>query len=239
MKDTILDYKVFEGQLDNIDLKEKCIINTINLHSYVVAKKDEIFRNALQSSDVLLPDGIGIVHAWRILRKKKIKKVAGYDAFRILMEKVNNENGSCFFLGSSTNTLKLIEEKIKEEYKNVEVNSISPPFKPSFTKEDNVILLREIEKFQPDVLFVGMTAPKQEKWVFENKNMIKANVICSIGAVFDFYAGTIERPSKIWIDLGLEWFMRFLQNPKKMFPRVFVSTPIFLKDLLLEKLRAK
>ena len=84
-----------------------------------------------------------------------------------------------------------------------------------------------------DVLFVGMTAPKQEKWAFTNRDRIPAGLICSIGAVFDFYAGTVKRSSPFWISIGLEWLPRLLREPKRLYKRVFVSGPAFLWDLFL------
>ncbi|RIV34996.1 glycosyltransferase [Flagellimonas lutimaris] len=237
-KKNLLGYDVLVTSLNTVKFDNKCVVNTINIHSYAVAKKDKLFKNALLSGEILIPDGIGIVYASKILSGKKIKKIAGYDAFIFLMEKLEKEKGSCFFLGSSENTLQRIVDRSKKDYPNVTVNTYSPPFKKVFDESDNGAMVNAVNKVNPDVLFVGMTAPKQEKWVFVHKENLEADIICSIGAVFDFYAGTIERPSKIWIDLGLEWFIRFLQNPRKMFPRVFVSTPIFMKDLLLEKLRA-
>ncbi len=234
----LFGYNLLSTPLKTANFSEKCVINTLNVHSYAVAKKDKTFRKALLSSNILIPDGIGIVHAHKFINGARINKIAGFDVFEFLMKKAQLENKSCFFLGSSVKTLKLIENRIRLDYPNVRSGSFSPPFKKVFSSEDNSSMQRVINDFKPDILFVGMTAPKQEKWVHANKESLNTNIICSIGAVFDFYAGTIERPSKIWIDLGLEWFMRFLQNPKKMFPRVFVSTSIFLKDLLLEKLRA-
>jgi len=84
-------------------------------------------------------------------------------------------------------------------------------------------------------LFVGMTAPKQEKWVQEQHNNLDTSIICSIGAVFDFYADTVKRPSKFWIKLGLEWLPRFLKEPKRLAKRNLISTPKFIADVLSQK----
>ena len=92
-------------------------------------------------------------------------------------------------------------------------------------------MCNHINSFKPDVLFVGMTAPKQEKWVYQYQNMLNVNNICSIGAVFDFYAGNIKRSSRFWISIGLEWLPRFLKEPKRLFYRNFVSTPKFILDV--------
>ena len=94
----------------------------------------------------------------------------------------------------------------------------------------------EVSLFNPDVLFVGMTAPKQEKWVHLYKNKLNANIICSVGAVFDFYAGNVKRSSGIWINLGLEWLPRLIKEPRRLFYRNFVSTPKFILYVLSIKI---
>ncbi len=98
-------------------------------------------------------------------------------------------------------------------------------------------MLVPINGFKPDILFVGMTAPKQEKWVYVNKEQIEAKVIVSIGAVFDFFAGTVKRSGPIWIKLGLEWLPRLVKEPRRLWKRNFVSTPLFLWDVLKAKIK--
>ena len=97
-------------------------------------------------------------------------------------------------------------------------------------------MLEKVNDFKPDILFVGMTAPKQEKWVFANKDNIDANTIVSIGAVFDFYAGTIKRPGNFWVSIGLEWLPRFLREPKRLARRNLVSSPKFLLEIIWYKI---
>jgi N-acetylglucosaminyldiphosphoundecaprenol N-acetyl-beta-D-mannosaminyltransferase len=98
-------------------------------------------------------------------------------------------------------------------------------------------MISAVNSFGPDVLFVGMTAPKQEKWSYLHKNQLTAKIICPIGAVFDFYAETIKRPSKFWIDLRLEWFIRLVKEPKRMSKRYLYYGPVFAFDLLKMKVR--
>ena len=100
-------------------------------------------------------------------------------------------------------------------------------------------MCEEVNAVKPDVLFVGMTAPKQEKWVLNNKENINATTIVSIGAVFDFYAGTIQRSSPFWINLGLEWLPRLVREPRRLFYRNFVSTPKFIFEILSFKIFGK
>jgi N-acetylglucosaminyldiphosphoundecaprenol N-acetyl-beta-D-mannosaminyltransferase len=100
------------------------------------------------------------------------------------------------------------------DYKNIEVEYFSPPYKDSFSDEENNEMLMAINRFSPDILFVGMTAPKQEIWAYQNKEKINARIICSVGAVFEWYAKVKKEPGKIWVKLGLEWLIRTIRRPE-------------------------
>ncbi|MFW5886956.1 MAG: WecB/TagA/CpsF family glycosyltransferase [Bacteroidota bacterium] len=232
----ILGFSV-DPDISNLNLDStRVIVNTINPHSYCVTKRDHLFRETLMHSDVLIPDGIGIVLAAKILKKGKIKKIAGADLHAHLQKKANDTSAKVFYLGSSTKTLTLIENRLQKDYPNIRFQTYSPPYKPSFTAEENRAMIEAINDFNPNVLFIGMTAPKQEKWAYQNKDKINANIIASIGAVFDFYAGTVKRPGKKWQKLGLEWLPRLISEPKRLWRRTFISTPCFLKDVLIFQL---
>tara|TARA_R110000764_G_scaffold126511_1_gene214118 strand:- start:5039 stop:5755 length:717 start_codon:yes stop_codon:yes gene_type:complete len=234
----IFDYNI-ATRLPEFPIHSKTIINTINPHSYCVAEKDLEFKEALLNSDILLPDGIGIVWAGKMLRNQKLSKIAGFDVFLHLLSHLEENNGSCFFLGASQEVLNLIQEKAKVEYPNISVGFYSPPYKDVFTKKDSDDMCTQVNSFKPDVLFVGMTAPKQEKWVKLNKDNLHVTVICCIGAVFDFYAGTVKRSSDFWINIGLEWLPRFLNEPVRLAKRNLVSTPKFIIEVLRHKYLAK
>ena len=152
-----------------------------------------------------------------------------------MLEDANKHKKKVFYLGAAPNTLKLIEERMLKEYPNIKMSSYSPPYKAEFSESDSEKMISEVNNFKPDVLFVGMTAPKQEKWVTLNKENLNATITVSIGAVFDFYAGTVERSSPFWINIGLEWLPRLLKEPKRLWRRNFVSTPLFLWYLLKAK----
>lgn len=235
----IKEYVIYNSTLENIDFKRKNIINTINPHSFCVAEKDLQFRKSLVESDILLPDGIGIVWAEMFLNRNSIKKIAGYDLFLHIMKKMNKEKGSVFFLGASNETLNKIKINSNKEFPNVIINSYSPPYKDVFSEEESKNMYNAVNAKNPDVLFVGMTAPKQEKWVFENKDMLNTNVICSIGAVFDFYSGSIKRSHPFWITMGLEWLPRLIKEPKRLFYRNFISTPNFILKIFWLKIFKK
>tara|TARA_B110000503_G_scaffold118617_1_gene179694 strand:- start:554 stop:1273 length:720 start_codon:yes stop_codon:yes gene_type:complete len=232
----LLGFDVFKSGLESINFDNNKIINTINPHSYCLSRYDKLFNEALQFSDILLPDGTGIVLASKIVNNKKINKIAGADIHQYLLQQANLKSQKVFYLGASQSTLELIQNKIKKEFPNISVTSFSPPYKSQFSESDTAQMLEKIKEFRPDILFVGMTAPKQEKWVFVNKENIDANTIVSIGAVFDFYAGTIKRPSSFWVSIGLEWLPRFLREPKRLAKRNLVSTPKFLLEIIWYKI---
>ena len=232
----ILGYKIYEHTLKSIDFDKNKIINTINPHSYCLSRYDKLFNEALQSSDILLPDGTGIVLASKIVNNHSIKKIAGADIHKYLLHQANLKSQKVFYLGAAQSTLKLIESKVKKEYPNITVSSFSPPYKPQFSEIETAQMLEKVNHFKPDVLFVGMTAPKQEKWVHANKDILDVQVITSIGAVFDFYAGTVKRSRQFWISLGLEWLPRFLREPKRLAKRNLISTPKFLLEVVWYKI---
>jgi N-acetylglucosaminyldiphosphoundecaprenol N-acetyl-beta-D-mannosaminyltransferase len=222
------EYKLFKGKLDTIESWDNLIINTINMYSFCVAENDGRFKKALKESDILLPDGSAVVWSHHFLNKEKIGKIAGADLHDFLLKRLNETRGKCFYLGASNSTLSKIQNRLKKEYPNIKNSFYSPPFKPDFSEEDTLKMIEKVNAFSPDVLFVGLTAPKQEKWINENKHLLNAKVMCAIGAVFDFYGGTIKRPSNFLIGLNLEWFGRFLNEPRRMWKRYFYYGPIFL-----------
>lgn len=229
------EFNLFNGSLNEISQSKK-LITTLNAHSFNTLHKDTFFKEALKSSDMLLPDGISIVWALRLLVGEKLKKIAGDDLFRHEMERVNQKGGKCFFLGSSEKTLKLIQEKAGREYPNIKIHSYSPPYKPVFSDEDSKKMIDAVNEVVPDALFIGMTAPKQEKWAFKYFTQINAGHICCIGAVFDFYAGTVKRAPAWMISAGMEWFYRLIKEPKRMWRRYIIGNTLFIKHILIEKL---
>lgn len=230
-----MDYQVYAGSLHDLPPFQRLVINTINQYSLCVAEKDSTFKKALIQSDILLPDGVGITAAVKFLTGHKIKKIAGADLFQYMMNHLNATGGKCFFLGSSPETLGRIEKRLLQEFPAVTAGFYSPPFTPALTREDNQKMIDVVNAFNPEVLFVGMTAPKQEKWVFEHKDQLKARVFCSIGAVFDFYAGTVDRPNQFWVNLGLEWLIRLSKEPRRMWRRYLYYGPVFLYHIYKQK----
>lgn len=217
----------------------KLLINTINAFSYDNARKDVLFSEALQKGDVLIPDGISIVKACRFLNAKSQPKerIAGWDLFVYEMEKLNRVGGKVMFLGSSDAVLNLIRQRVAEKYPKIEVDTYSPPYKPEFSDEDNEAMISAINHSNPDLLWIGMTAPKQEKWAYTYLDRLDVHChIGTIGAVFDFFAGTVKRAPERWQRVGMEWLYRLLSEPRRMWRRYFIGNAKFIYYIMLEKI---
>ena len=140
------------------------------------------------------------------------------------------------FMGSSEKVLDLIVKRAAEVYPHLKIVTYSPPYKPELSEEDNKAIVEAINAADPDLLWIGMTAPKQEKWTYSHWNEL--NIHChvgTIGAVFDFFAGTVERAPIWWQCHGLEWLYRLLKEPKRMWRRYIIGNTLFLWNMLKEK----
>ena len=235
----LCDLTILESKAALADIPQgKKLINTINAHSFNTAQKDGLFAEALRNGDYLIPDGASIVKACRWLgcKSQPKERVAGWDLFEFEMDRLNGTGGRCMFMGSSPKVLSLIVEKAKTVYPNIEIVTYSPPYKPEFTDEDNRAIVKAINDADPDLLWIGMTAPKQEKWAYSHWNEL--NIRChvgTIGAVFDFFAGTYERAPRWWQEHSLEWLYRLVKEPRRMWRRYVIGNPLFLLNLRREK----
>ena len=225
----------------------KVLINTINAHSYNMAQKDELFAEVLKNGDYLLPDGAGIVMACKWLKAKSQPKerIAGWDLFEFEMAHLNSkidklknertETGKVMFVGSSERVLAKIRERAAVDYPHLEVLTYSPPYKPEFSEEDNKAIIHAINEANPDLLWIGMTAPKQEKWTCQHWKELDINChVGTIGAVFDFYAGTTKRAPLWWQKHSLEWLYRLVKEPKRLWRRYVIGNPLFLWNVWKE-----
>lgn len=234
----------------------KVLINTINAHSYNVAQKDEAFAESLTpdpspvgegSRKYLIPDGVAIVKACKWLKAKSQPKerIAGWDLFAFEMKRlerkseqleVNSERHlKVMFMGSSEKVLGLIRERCAMDYPHLEVLTYSPPYKAEFSRRENSEIVRAINEAKPDLLWIGMTAPKQEKWAYRHWQELDINChVGTIGAVFDFYAGTTKRAPIWWQRHGLEWLYRLIKEPRRMWRRYMIGNPLFIWNVMRE-----
>ncbi|UVT14497.1 MAG: WecB/TagA/CpsF family glycosyltransferase [Nitrospira sp.] len=200
-----------------------------NPHSLVVAQQDSEFQTALQNASLVVADGIGASVMARIVGVSVGPRITGTDYFQGVLNALQKRvGGRVFFFGSSQRVLDLMAKRFADDFPSLTLcGALSPPF-GTWSEVENLRMVKVINDAKPDVLWVGMTAPKQEKWVEANRRQLNVPVIGSIGAVFDFYAGTYSRAPKWICDIGLEWAYRFILEPRRMWRRNFVSAPKFI-----------
>ena len=241
------DLNILGSKAELASLPEgKLLINTINAHSYNTARKDKLFAEALMNGNALIPDGVSIVKACRWIKAKSQPKerIAGWDLFSFEMDKLERESVKCemlkktvMFMGSSQKVLDLIVKRAAEVFPHLKVVTYSPPYKPEFSDEDNKAIIEAINAADPDLLWIGMTAPKQEKWTYSHWKELNINChVGTIGAVFDFFAGTAVRAPIWWQDHSLEWLYRLCKEPKRMWRRYVIGNPLFIWNILKEKI---
>jgi len=245
----------------------KVLINTINAHSYNMAQKDEAFAESLTPclspedegsiQKYLIPDGASIVKACRWLKGRSMpqERIAGWDLFAFEMERGSEDDNTnvnldhndnvdvkkkVMFMGSSEQVLALIKERAAKDYPNMEVVTYSPPYKEAFSDEDDRAIIKAINDANPDLLWIGMTAPKQEKWAWQHWPELDIHChVGTIGAVFDFYAGTVKRAPEWMQRHALEWLYRLAKEPGRLWRRYLVGNPVFAWHILKEKINKR
>ena len=238
---SVLGFTVFSDSLAKIPVEgEKCrVINcSISPNNYGLATKDPEFKKVLQQTDFLVLDGVYFALASILLKGKNIKKNQGPEVYKHFITRLNETSGRAFFLGSSETVLKKIENRLNREYPNISVGTFSPPFKKEFSEEDNRQMISKINEFNPNILFVGMTAPKQEKWSVAHKDQLNCNLTVSIGNVFDWYAETQKAIHPFFFKIRMGWLVRIFLRPE-VFKRNIGNQMLFFWHITLIFLKLK
>lgn len=206
------------------------VFSCANSHSLNVTRTDQTFRAALIDADQLVADGSGVTLIARLARKDVGPRIIGHEYFLAIMSSLQSRGrGRVFFFGSSQAVLDRIEGRFARDYPALTLcGTISPPY-GEWSEETNEGFIEAINAARPDVLWVGMTAPKQEKWTYHNRRKLSVAVIGNIGAVFDFYAGTVKASPALLRRLGLESFYRLAMEPRRLWRRVLVSNLDFVR----------
>ena len=226
---------VAEAQIALRERRTPFIFSCANPHSLVVARGDPEFRRALEAASTVVADGVGCKWAAALTGIAIGPRITGSDFFVAVMSALDRPGGRIFFFGSRDEVLGKLVDRVTRNFPHLTVTTLSPPFRP-WSEEENAAMIGSIREFAPDVLWVGMTAPKQEKWVARNVDQLNVPVIGSIGAVFDYYAGVTQRAPPWVCKLGLEWLYRLPREPRRLWRRTLVSAPQFLWLVVRDRL---
>lgn len=215
------------------DLRGKYICVS-NVHTVVMSYEDEKYRKIQNSASMVLPDGKPLSVVSRLRGFKEAQKVSGPDLMPEIFRLSEEKGYTHYFYGSTEETLQKLKEALLTRYPNLKiVGMYSPPFRPLTEEEDEEIMGR-INNTNPDFIWIGLGAPKQEQWMYAHRDKL-CGVMLGVGAGFDFHAGTVKR-APVWMQkCGLEWLYRLTQDPKRLFKRYVVTNSKFLWFILTGK----
>lgn len=185
---------------------------TPNSEIIMQAYKDEEFCKILNKADLLTADGIGVVYASRILKNPIAERAAGYDIACMLIEKIAKSGHTLFLFGGREGVAETAKSKLEQQYPDIRIVGTRNGY---FTPEEESSIVEQINAANPDILFVCLGAPAQEKWIARNSDKMNVKVLMGVGGSLDVIAGTAERAPDAWCDKGLEWLYRLIKQPSR------------------------
>jgi N-acetylglucosaminyldiphosphoundecaprenol N-acetyl-beta-D-mannosaminyltransferase len=197
-------------------------------------------RDIYNTADITTADGVPLVWASKALGEPIQGRVTGLDLLPEFAKVAAEKGYTFYFLGAAEGVAEKLKAKLQEKFQGLEVvGTYSPPYKDQFSSEDNEEMIRRINKAKPDILWVSLSAPKQDYWIYENFDKLDVNIAIGVGAAFDVVAGNIPR-APLWMQkAGLEWFYRLIKEPRRLFKRYLIEAPKFIPLVFLQVLKKK
>jgi len=248
MKNKILNVKIdnltyeevlcnISSYIDNND-KHKKYICCANVHVLMEAYDNSHYMTVLNSATIVTPDGMPLVWVLNMILNTKNERVYGPELTLQICEMAERNDYTIGFYGSSKDVLSRLKVKIKGLHKNIKIKLlISPPFR-ALSEVENDEYVNDINSQGVDILFIGLGAPKQEEWMFRNKENINS-VMIGVGAAFDFISGNKKKSPKFMQKYGLEWLFRLIQEPRRLFWRYFMHNSRFIFLVAAQLFRKK
>ncbi len=214
---------------ENLIFKNKISVAICNANTLVRCYKDKELSNIINSFDVRCPDGFPVAKASKILYQNNQMRVDGYKLFLQTIEKGLSSNVSHYFFGNSEEIVLKMIETIKTRYPDVNIKGFTCPPNLSFEELSDEKFINDINAKNPDILWVSLGFPKQEKFVnlIKKNNTISTNMV-GVGAVFEWVAGTKIKAPEWLANIGLEWLIRLIQEPKRLLRRYLVDNFLFI-----------
>lgn len=220
----IIDSTIIEGnQLHHV---------VVNAGKIVAMQHDIKLRKSVNSSDIINADGQAVVWASKVLGKPLKERVAGIDLMESLVELAHQKNYKIFFFGAKEEIVKKVVDTYTKKYSPHIIAGYRNGY---FKKEEEQTIAKQIAKSGANILFVAISSPTKENFLYENKTLLqKVNFVMGVGGSFDVVAGKVKR-APLWMQkIGLEWFYRFAQEPKRMWKRYLVGNSKFIGLVLKE-----
>lgn len=220
-----------------IEQKEQKRICVTPVNCIVWANKDQQLQELYNSADLTLCDGVPLIWASHFLGKETLRgRVTGLDLLPQYIERCYQKQFSMFFLGAAEGVALEFKTQLEARYPGIKVVGVySPPYAKQFSSAENQKMIDTINAAQPDILWVSLTAPKQDYWIEQHYQELNSTINIGIGAALDVAVGKFNR-APVWMQKnGLEWFYRFIKEPKRLFRRYFIEAPAFIPIILRQK----
>ncbi len=208
----------------------------VNAHCVNLAAEDKHYLSVLESADLLYADGSGMALAARLADIQLRDNINGTDLFPLLCEQSAQRNVPCALLGARPGIAQRCAEQMQERYSGLSIPWTNDGY---FNENEEDQIIDAINASGAQILFVAFGVPKQELWIAENADKLNIPIILGVGALFDFYSGTVQRAPKFMRKLGLEWVFRFILEPRRMFHRYITGNPKFIARAVSRRLRGK
>lgn len=214
-------------------------IAVTNVHVVMEARNDPSFRKVLESADLCVPDGMPLIWVGRLRGHLLERRVYGPDLLLDFCHETYDKGYRHFFYGGAPGVAETLAERLKERFPSLNVVGVcSPPFRP-LTAEEDAQQIEMIHLAAPDVLWVGLGCPKQERWMYEHREQLRVPVLVGVGQAFDIHSGR-SKQAPYWLrEHGLEWLYRLLAEPRRLWRRYLLYNSQFIVCEALEILRLK
>jgi N-acetylglucosaminyldiphosphoundecaprenol N-acetyl-beta-D-mannosaminyltransferase len=207
------------------------------VHSVVEARTNPDHRRALQNSMLNVADGMPVVWAQKLLGHRKATRVYGPTLMLSTLARAEREQWRVAFYGGEPKRVGELLRRLRERFPRLNVvASVCPPFR-TLTPDEDRRLVTSLEETRPDLIWVGLGCPKQERWMLEHANRLRA-VLIGVGAAFDFHAGAVPQAPMTLQRLGLEWAFRLACEPRRLFKRYATTNPMYVALLARQLLSA-
>lgn len=216
-----------------IKVEKRTFIVTANPEIVMHALSDQQYGNIVKQADYITPDGIGVIIGSKIVKRPLKERLPGFDLMGRLLDISNKKSYRVYLLGATEEVISAAKENMEKKYSNINIVGYHNGY---FDWKDES-LLQEMKEAHPDIVFVGLGFPRQEKWIIENMNKFDKGIFIGLGGSFDVWAGKVKRAPKIWQKLNLEWLYRLLKQPSRW--RRMLVLPLFLLKVLKLRLSNK
>lgn len=234
----VLDIPIFNGSIqdaynilmDEIEygIKNSYCISATGAHGLVTTKKDKTFKKILKQFFINLPDGMPGVWIGKLKGAKRIKRCYGPEFFEYILRATSDKNIRHFFCGGKEGVASILKKVCSDRFGNEHISGCyCPPFR-QMTNEEMLALASEINQKNVDIVWVGISTPKQEIFAYKLSKLVNVHFIITVGAAFDFHIGKVRQAPKIIQKSGLEWLFRLCIEPKRLGKRYLNVVPLFV-----------